>query len=483
MSLSTTVNAVRTTGIYCRADCVARPAARNVSRHPSGVAAEAAGFRPCLRCRPDRLPPLAGAGNSVLGRALLLVAEGALDSDTEASLSRRLGVSVRHLRRLFLAHIGASPNFLARSRRAHFARRLLDETDLSMEALSTAAGFGSLRQMNRVVLQVFHFTPKQLRAKRRNADRLVSDGGLQLRMPFRGPLDFEGMLRLMGLGLTPGVESIRGGVYRRTIVACAHAGMIEIERGDESHLRLTAHLPTFRGLIDDVGRCRRMFGLDQPAEAAAVLSADPLLRPLVEAQPGLRLPVGWDPFEAAIRIICGLGASSEDGAALAGRLAATYGEPIEGLGGYGLSVVFPSAERMATASAEEIRTVGVRSEHAQTISRLARACRSGRVILDGSLPLHDCAFQMAEALGIDIETAGHIASAVGYLDAFLDDDVKLRAAAGRMAGRVRNLDPKELAEWADQWRPYRALAATYLWSSDVQSPRKKRISERVGILE
>jgi len=180
---------VVTTGIYCRPGCSGMPLARNTRPYASAAAAEAAGFRPCLRCRPDR-EPVPGWVNApeLVCRALRAIADGALDGANEDVLAARLGVSARHLRRMFDAHVGATPAEVARSRRAHFARRLLDDTDLPLVEVSAAAGFNSVRQFNRVMKDVFRFTPMELRARRRAPDRLVTDGGLELRVPYRPPL-------------------------------------------------------------------------------------------------------------------------------------------------------------------------------------------------------------------------------------------------------------------------------------------------------
>jgi len=306
------ISGVRTTGIYCRDGCSGRPHARNVTRFASPVAAEAAGLRPCLVCRPDRLPPLAD-NDALVSRALVLIAEGVLDDATEDTLATRLGLTARHLRRLFTERVGATPAFVARSRRAHFARRLLDETDLRMADIADASGFNSVRQMNRVMLETFRFTPQQLRARRRNADRLVADGGLALRVPYAGPLAFRELLAYFAPRAIPGVESVdlalRGGTYRRTFTTHGQPGVIEVSQAAtatrDQHLAVIAHLPTFSTLIDEVARCRRLFGLDRPTAAATPLAADPLLGPLTRGLPGLRVPGAWDPFEVAVRIILG----------------------------------------------------------------------------------------------------------------------------------------------------------------------------------
>src|SRR5579875_2594307 len=176
----TTYSAVVTTGIYCRPGCGARPLPQNVRVFDQPAAAEAAGFRACHRCRPYRVAdPVPASAPDLVCAAVQLIICGALDDGgTEVLLARELGVSARHLRRLFVRHLGASPDQLARSRRAHFARRLLDDTDLSILDVAFASGFGSIRQFNRVCQDVFAASPRQLRARRRSGDRLVADGGL-----------------------------------------------------------------------------------------------------------------------------------------------------------------------------------------------------------------------------------------------------------------------------------------------------------------
>src|SRR5882757_1316753 len=190
-----TFTGVVTTGIYCRPGCSGNPLVRNTRPYTSAAAAEAAGFRACLRCRPDREPvPGWVEAPELVCRALRAIADGALDDTTEDELAQRLGVSARHLRRLFDVHVGATPAEVARSRRAHFARRLLDDTDLPLTRVAAAAGFNSVRQFNRVMKDVFRFTPNDLRARRHAPDRLVADGGLELRMPYRPPLAWSSIL-------------------------------------------------------------------------------------------------------------------------------------------------------------------------------------------------------------------------------------------------------------------------------------------------
>jgi len=462
------ISGVLTTGIYCRAGCPGAPHAQNVVRYRSPVAAEAAGFRPCLRCRPDRLPPAytADGAPEPVHRALVLIGEGALDETGEDELGGRVGLSGRQLRRVFLDHVGATPAFVARSRRAHFARRLLDETDLTVTEIAFAAGFNSVRQMNRVVLDTFHFSPTELRAKRRQRDRLVADGGLPLRAPYAGALSFDDMLSVLGARAVPGVEAVDGGSYRRTITACGHPGVIEVsDLGDGRHLQVIAHLPTYNALIDDVTRVRRIFGLDHPpADKIPALAKDPWLKPLIAARPGLRLVGSWDRFETAVRVVVMQQISLRGARTILGRLVRAFGSPVAGLEALGLTHVFPSAERLADAIEADIAALGMPAARATTIRSLASAYAAEEISLEPRRDLNRLVEQLEALPGVGSWTAECIAMrAAGHLDAFPAGDLGLRRAASRLAGRT--VTAAELAERAEAWRPYRALAAMHLWAS------------------
>ena len=233
-----------TTGIYCRPGCSARPSPANVRHFDLAAAAEAAGYRACLRCRPYRTAgPVEGIASEVVCRGIRLVVAGGVGSGSEAVVAGHLGLSARHLRRLFQEQVGVTPGQLARSSRAHFARRLLDDTDLSITEIAFASGFGSLRQFNRTLHEIFRATPRDLRGRRRSADRLVADGGLPLRLNFTGPLEWEAMLGYLAARAIKGVEHVSGGVYRRTILVEGDPGAIEVAEGGTDHLVVTAHLP------------------------------------------------------------------------------------------------------------------------------------------------------------------------------------------------------------------------------------------------
>src|ERR687892_408158 len=349
-----------TTGIYCRPGCSARPNPASVVGYDLAAAAESAGFRACLRCRPYRSSdPVVAGGPELVCRAVQLVLDGALDRGTEAELGARLGVSARHLRRLFHEHLGTTPDQVARSRRAHFARRLLDDSDLTITQVAFASGFGSVRQLNRACRELFRATPRELRARRRSADRLVADGGLILRLPFRPPLDWDAMLGYFALRAIPGVEAVADGTYRRTIVVDGDPGVIEVSPGGDDHLLLRAHLPHWEGLIHVAQRVRRIFGLDADGDAArAHFGTEPPIGPLVAARPGLRVPGAWDAYETGVRAIIGQQVTVAGASTITGRLVQRQGRPVPGFGPLGLTHTFPPAAALAEADLDGLGLPG-----------------------------------------------------------------------------------------------------------------------------
>lgn len=453
--------AVVTTGIYCRPGCSARPRLENVRRFDVAAAAEAAGYRACLRCRPYRNSPRLEwtTGPELVCRAVHLIIDGALDQRGEGDLAGLLGVSARHLRRLFGAHVGATPDQLARSCRAHFARRLLDDTDLSVTEIAFASGFGSVRQFNRACLEVFRAAPGELRARRRRTDRLSADGGLLLRLGFTGPLDWEAMLGYFRARAIPGVEHVTAHAYRRTVVVDGDPGVLELTRGSAGQLLLRAHLPHWDGLIHIVQRARRIFSLDAPVDAALEqLSRDPLLGPLVAARPGLRVPGTWDPFETGVRAIIGQQVSVLGATTLAGRLVQQLGRPVPGLGELGLSHAFPPADVLAEA---DLGKLGMPSTRVAAIRAFAQAVAGGELPLDRSVALERLVDSVTSIRGLGPWTAHYLALRLGERDAFPAEDLGLRRA-------LRALRPEaegRPAELAAHWSPWRATAAVHLWGA------------------
>jgi AraC family transcriptional regulator, regulatory protein of adaptative response / DNA-3-methyladenine glycosylase II len=453
-------SAVVTTGIYCRPGCGGRPRADNVRPYPLAAAAEAAGFRACFQCRPYRRPQtVSWVGPELVCRAVRLILDGALDRATEEQLGARLGVSARHLRRLFATYVGATPHELARSSRAHFARRLLDDTDLSILEIALAAGFGSVRQFNRVSREVFHASPRALRARRRKADRLVADGGLPLRLPHQGPLDWDAMLAYFAARAIPGVEHVSGGTYRRTIVVDGDPGVLELAVGGDDHLVLVVHLPHWDELVHLVARARRIASLDLDLdEPLGRLAHDPTIGPLLSARPGLRPPGTWDPFETGVRAIVGQQVSVAAANTITGRLVDRFGTPVGGLRQLGLTHAFPAATTLAEADLSGLGLTGAREE---AIRAFARAVVGGNVVLDNSVPLEQLVESVTAIDGLGAWTAHYLALRAGEPDAFPAIDLGLRRALDRAA---------EGSRAADRWRPWRALAATHLWMAD--DPRR-----------
>lgn len=460
-------HAVRTTGIYCRPECSARPSPANVTVYSSPAAAEAAGYRACLRCRPYRDDsPMVVQGPELVCRAVQLVVDGALDGGTEEQLAARVGVSARHLRRLFSQHVGATPDQLARSRRAHFARRLLDDTDLPVGDVAMAAGYGSARQLHRATREVFRATPAELRARRRRTDRLVADGGLDLRVPAGEPFDWPVLTAWLAGRAVPGVETVdeagEGSRYRRTIDVDGDPGVVELgPLLEPGQLRMRVHLPHWHGLIHLVQRARHLLGLTTDLEAARRhLGEDPLLGPLLRARPGLRPAGCWDPLEVGVRAVAGqqirVGAATE----VMGRLVHRLGRGVPGLAPMGLGVLFPDAATLAEADLDGLGLTGTR---VAAVRALATAVAESRVVLDRSIALEELVGGLLEIPGIGPWTANYIALRLGEPDAFPAGDAGLRSSTARLLGTER-VSEAELARIALRWRPWRAIAAAHLWA-------------------
>jgi AraC family transcriptional regulator of adaptative response / DNA-3-methyladenine glycosylase II len=374
----TTFSAVVTTGIYCRPGCGAKPLAENVRTFELAAAAEAAGFRACLRCRPYRVAgPVSPQSPELVCRAVRLIIEGVLDDGTEAGLGARLAVSPRHLRRLFSDHLGVTPDQLARSRRAHFARRLLDESDLTLADVAFASGFGSLRQFNREMRAVFLASPRELRARRRRADRLAADGGLAMRLPCQPPYDWDAVVAFLAERAVPGVESVADRVYRRTISLDGSAGVLEVHPGCPDRLVLRAHLPYWEGLIHVVARAGRMVGVD----------AD--------------VPGAWGPLEVAVHAVVAQDRDPADARAHMGKLVRQCGQPVPGLTN-GLTHLFPSADVLATADTDA------------PVRALAAAVAAGDVVLDAGVGRTDLVTSLTAIPGISPRAAHQVAARLGH---------------------------------------------------------------------
>lgn len=470
---------VVTTGIYCRPVCpVVPPKFKNMRFYACAAAAEAAGFRPCKRCRPETAPgtPAWVGTSAVVSRALRLIAEGALDEGSVDALAGRLGVGERQLRRLFAQHLGASPVDVARARRVHFARALIDDSTLPITTVALSAGFASIRQFNHAIRATFGQSPTALRRRHARRERADQGAGIVVKLPYRPPLAWPAMLRFLALRAIPGVEVVDQHTYRRTIELNGAPGFIEVQsdpdgeassrtRGPHhaAHLLMRVELPRCESLIDVVERVRRIFDLGaDPLRIAEHLSLSPQLRPTLEALPGLRVPGAWDAFELAVRAILGQQVTVQGATTLAGRLVRAFGTPVENRGD-GLTHVFPRAEKLADA---DLAPIGLPRARAATIRALAAAVASGALALDSAQGLDEVAARLCTIPGLGPWTAHYIAMrALGEPDAFPASDLGLRRALGNGAGP---LSEPALSRLAETWRPWRAYAAMYLWVGESE---------------
>ena len=461
---------VQTTGIYCRPICPARtPKFENVSFYPSAAAAQEAGFRPCLRCRPETSPDLAfwrGTTNTV-SRALALIEAGGLDEADVERLANRLGVGARQLRRLFHRHVGASPIAVAQTRRVLLAKQLIHETSLPMAEVALAAGFNSVRRFNETFLQLFERSPATLR---RSSDKSRREtGALSVRLAFRPPYDWDAMLSFLGARAIPGVEVVSGNIYRRTIAIGDASGVISVAPADKNGINVSIRFPNMAALPQIIARVRRVFDLAaDPDTIGAHLSLDPLLAPLVEARPGLRVPGAWDGFELAVRAIFGQQITVPAATKLLGRLVQAHGAPLAGAtkDGEGLSHLFPSPARLARA---DLATLGMPNARAAAVTSLAAAISADPTIFGRGANLEEATAKLRALPGIGEWTAQYIAMReLREPDAFPAADIGLMRAMATAGGRRPS--PAALLSRAERWRPWRAYAALHLWAAGIQHP-------------
>ena len=453
--------AVTSTGIYCRPICPASPSPRrsNVRYFSSAAAAAEAGFRPCLRCRPEAAPgtPAWLGTSAVVRRALRLINEGALDEASVGEFATRVGVGARHLDRLFLQHVGASPLAVAQTRRLHFAKRLIDESALPMTQIALAAGFGSLRRFNDAFQKAYRRSPRELRRERREPAERGAGDEVSLALAYRPPYDWSHLRDFLSLRATPGVERVASDSYCRLIRTDAGHAMIEVRAlsgKDALQLRVQGAPPA--ALFQIATAARRVFDLAaDPALIATSLAADPLLKPLVRRRPGVRIPGSWDPFECAVRAVLGQQVTVAAARTLAGRLVARVGEPVR-TAVAGLERLFPTPAALAAANLDGLGLTGARIN---AVKSLAAAVAEGRIAFDRSAD--EILARLLELPGFGEWTAQYIAlRALGEPDAFLAADLVVRRMA---AGQGDPLTTGELERRAEAWRPWRGYAVMHLW--------------------
>ena len=459
---------VLSTGIYCRPSCPARtPRPENCRYYSAAAAAVAAGFRACRRCRPDSLPGSRDwdARGDLAARALRAIADGAVDTDGVRGLAATMHVSPRHLNRVLLAEVGASPLALARTRRAQLGRMLLDQTTLSMVDVAFAAGFGSLRQFNDVMRGEFGAPPSALRrgpAIGRGAREAPDAAELTLHLRHNLPYDAASWFAHVAGRAIPGLERVTDGLtVTRLLAAPSGPARVTISLDVPGTILARLALADLADLAGVVARLRRWLDLDaDPRLVDDVLGADPLLAPLVAARPGLRVVGTTDPFELAVRAVLGQQVSVAGARTLAGRLVAQYGTPA-----YDGLRVFPDASVLAAAGPERLREIGLTGSRASTLARLAAAVAGGLSLE----PVADRAEVRKELLalaGIGPWTADYIAlRGLGDPDVFPAGDLVLRKALAELPGGVgRPVDVATATARAAAWSPWRGYAAQHLWT-------------------
>jgi AraC family transcriptional regulator of adaptative response / DNA-3-methyladenine glycosylase II len=406
-----------------------------------------------------------GTSNTV-SRALRLIGESGLEDGGVETLAERLGVGSRHLRRLFIQHLGAPPITVAQTRRLHFAKKLIDETRLPMGQVALAAGFGCVRRFNAAISKTYHRTPSQIRhiARQTGAE---PHNQYVFHLRFRPPYNWKGILVFLAARATPGVEVVEQDTYLRSISVNGIAGYFAVSL-DQEHNSLTARIqfPDPRSLFFIVDHIRAMFDLNADwTVITRVLKTDPTLAPLLASAPGLRVPGCWNGFELVTRAILGQQITVRGATTLAGRIVRAFGQPF--VGPANLTHLFPQPETLADA---DLSNIGLPTARRKTIHALARAVCDGRIRFEGIVQSETFLEQLTEIPGIGKWTAQYVAMrALGEPDAFPAGDVALLSALNLK--KPADLEPRSAA-----WRPWRAYATMYLWSAPHERAQKTRNS-------
>jgi AraC family transcriptional regulator, regulatory protein of adaptative response / DNA-3-methyladenine glycosylase II len=478
------VTAVRTTGIYCRPSCPAvTPKRANVEFFATAASAQQRGFRACKRCRPDASPgsPEWNVRNDVVARCMRLIADGVVERDGVAALARRLGYSERHLNRMVTEEIGVGPLAVARAQRAHTARLLIETTTMPLTDVAFAAGFGSVRQFNDTVREVFGVPPSALRRARQPivaaAPRSPGAGpatSLTVRLAVRQPFDGPTVLAFLGARAIPGVESWDGHTYRRSLDLPGGHGVVTV-RAHADGVLAHVELASSADLAPLVQRVRRLLDLDaDPVAVDETLGSDRALAPLIRRSPGRRAPASVDAFESSVRAVIGQQVSVAGARTVGGRLVAALGTPLTvgatpasgATGGGAVTHVFPTAAQLADASDDLFAMPAARRD---TIRRLAAAVAGGELELHVGVDPDATHRQLLAFRGIGPWTADYVVMrGLGHPDVFLTNDLGVRHALDRLG-----LD----ASAASRWSPWRSYAVHHLWSSHAPTrPASRKAS-------
>ena len=456
---------VKTTGIYCRPICPARlPKSNNVQFYVSAAAAHEAGFRPCLRCRPETAPdtPAWRGTSATIGRAFRLIEEGGLDDHSVAHLALRLGIGDRQLRRLFRKHVGASPIAVAQTRRILLAKQLLHQTQIPMVQIALAAGFGSVRRFNEVFQKLFNRPPTQLR-RGLEADFAVHSGSeIRLQLPFRQPYDWDEVAQFLKNRLYENIETFEGDTYCRSFLIDGIEGIVRVRPGGISWLDVGVTCQNLAVLPKVISNVRAAFDLAaDPSAIGAHLSLDSTLAPLIAQRPGLRVPSSWAGFEGVVRAILGQQITVKAAIALGNHLVKALGSPLSsGLGQNArITQVFPQPYDVAQA---DLSFMPMPKSRQLTLNLVAQLFVDRADILDGET--EKTCDHLSTIPGIGPWTLDYIKLRVlRDPDALPASDVALIRAMSALSS-VKSSSP-HLTTCGEAWRPWRSYAAQYLWAS------------------
>jgi AraC family transcriptional regulator of adaptative response / DNA-3-methyladenine glycosylase II len=454
---------VSSTWIYCRPVCnVKTPKRENCLFFPSAAAAESAGFRPCLRCRPELAPGNAGVDASArLAQAAAgLIEDGLLNEVGVEDFAHRLGVTDRHLRRVFQSEFGVSPVEFAQTQRLLLAKRLLTDTTISVTNVALASGFGSLRRFNTLFKERYRINPSDLR---KTVECPRSTDVLEFHLGYRSPFDWPALISFLGKRAIDGVEHLEGKCYLRTVrieyAGTTHSGWISVAPAPRKPTVKVLMSASLASAIPPVlGRIKRLLDLAcDPSEIAAALG------PLAAHSPGLRVPVAFDGFETAVRAILGQQITVKAARTLAGRFAAAFGEPIE-TPSEALRCLFPPPRRIAALGPSQIASLGIISSRANALIALARAVADGGIRLEPGVDVETTMKALRALPGIGEWTAQYIAMrALAWPDAFPHTDYGVLKA-------MQQTNPRKALEHAERWQPWRAYAVMHLWHS-LEKPK------------
>jgi len=453
---------VITTGIFCRPICPARtPKKQNCHFYPTAATAMAAGLRPCLRCRPEAAPgsPAWNGVATTVARALRLIDDGVLDDISVHGLAERLGVSTRHLRRLFAQHLGASPFSVASSQRILLAKKLISETDLPLSQIAIHSGFNSVRRFNDALKKTYQRTPSQLR---RNASSAPTEiDSINIKLAYRPPYDWKQISSFLQTRAIPGVEEVGPWGYRRSIRLGGKPSIVEaIPDTTSDQLKVKFTLNDVGSLQSAVNKIRALFDLDVDCEPIQrQFSADPILAKHIKRHPGLRVPGAWDVFELSVRAILGQQISVAAASTFAGRLVHKFGHPLTASVHTSITHLFPLPEELAN---EDLTVIGLPRKRAKSITGLARGFPNTMIKIDSAKNLGEVEQVLCQLPGVGPWTAQYIAMrALGYPDAFPVGDLGLIRSLKMLNPKA---DSNALSKHAECWRPWRAYAAMHLWT-------------------